>query len=615
VTERESGVSAFVIIGAAAAALTSAAAVAQVETDDTIFVTGSRMRLASAAIGSAVSIVDRTEIEANQILLGKDILQDVPGFQVSNDRPGAVTSVYVRGADNDQVLVLMDGQELGDPSNIMTQFQFDHLQAAEIERIEILRGNQSSLYGSDAIGGVINIITRRPRADGLDLNLGAEAGSYGLRRLDVGVSGRSGDIDYRVSIGSLTADGPSRADPNAGPADEDDSYENLGLSGRLGVRLTTSLRLEMQGFASETDTELDGTGQDATFLPSVAKDESKLGLGLFHDSRDGRWHQELNISTYGADRVYRTSGDRLSGDKDNLRLSSAFDASDLIALALGFDHEEESTDQLTSFSGSFLAENETDSWFGELALTPIEALTLTFAARRDDNERFGAFDTYRVTAAWLLATEGPETKLRASWGTGAKAPGLYQLFDPSFGNSELGVEESEGYDIGVDVYWSSGALLEVSYFDNDLENEIDFAFPGGYLNRGRTRAKGVETHVAMPLGERIDWSLSYTYLDSRDRQSGDWLGRPRNAATTSISIAATSRLDLIARARYRSMNEASFGGTTNSFVVVDVLGRFALRENLEVYGRIVNLFDEDYQYEWGSSTYDLSAFAGVRIRY
>jgi len=614
VTERKTiGLAA--ILGVSATVTAPLPLAAQDHAGETLFVTGSRMRLQTSQIGSAVTVVDRDEIEAGQMLLGKNILQDVPGIQISNDRPGAVTSVYVRGADNDQVLVLMDGQELGDPSNIMTQFQFDHLQAADIERIEILRGNQSSLYGSDAIGGVINIITRRPRDDGMSLDLAAEGGSYGMQRLDVGVSGRADVVDYRFSFGSLSADGPSRADPLAGPADEDDRYENLGLTGSLGLNLSRGLRLELRGFASDTETDLDGTGQDATFTPSVAKDEDNLGLRLLHDNQNGRWHNEINFNRYGAERVYATSGDRLTGDKRNLRVSSAFEASDLVSLAFGLDLEEESTDQLTSFSGSFLARNATDSWFTEVAVAPVEALTVTLAARRDDNDRFGNFATHRVTAAWLLDGEGPATKLRASWGTGAKAPGLYQLFDPAFGNPDLGVEESSGYDVGIDVYWPGGAVLEASYFRNDLENEIDFAFPAGYLNRGQTNARGVETYVAVPFGERVDWSLSYTYLDSRDRPSDVWLGRPRNAATTRVTIAATPRLSLTTRVRYRSMNAASFGGTTNSFVVVDLLGSFEFSDDIELYARIVNLFDEDYEYEWGSSTYDLSAFAGVRMRY
>jgi vitamin B12 transporter len=588
---------------------------AQSGAPDTIFVTGSRTGLRSDQIGSAVSVITRGQIEAEQILLGKNILQDVPGVQISNDRPGAVTSVYIRGADNDQVLVLVDGQEVGDPSNIMTQYQFDHLRTNDIERIEVLRGNQSSLYGSDAIGGVINIITRRPAGEGLELSLDAEAGSYGMQRLDLGLSGVTGLVDYRVSVGSLASDGPSRADPNAGPAIEDDAYDNLGFSAKLGVDLLPDLTLELNSFAGNTETELDGTGEDATPTPLVEKDEAGLGIMLSHGSADGRWRNQLSLSRYDAERVYQTSGDRLTGDKTNVRVSSAVTVAERVSLAFGLDLEDESTDQLTSYSGSFLAQNETDSLFAELAVTPFSDLTLSFAARRDDNQRFGAFDTHRVTAAWQLDTAGPATKLRASWGTGAKAPGLYQLFDPAFGNTGLGVEESEGYDIGVDVYWSGGATLEVSYFANDLQNEIDFLYPAGFLNLGRTHAKGVETYVSLPLGERVDWSFSYTYLDSRDRDTDVWFGRPRNALTTRFVIAATSRLRLTTRARYRSMNAASYGGTTDSFVVVDLLGSYELMDNIEVYGRIVNLFDEDYQYEWGSSTYDLSAFAGVRIRY
>ena len=603
---------------AVASALTAAsveAANAQTVDPDTIIVTGSRTGLAARQIGSAVSVVSGERIESDQILLAKEILQDLPGVQISNDRPGAVTSVYIRGADNDQVLVLIDGLELGDPSLISTQFQFDHLNAGDIERIEVLRGNQSSLYGSDAIGGVINIITKRPDSDRPAIRVDAEGGSFGMRRLDAGVSADLGLVDFRVSGNAYSADGPSRADPNAGPADEDDAYDRRGLSATIGFDLSPNLRVETLGFAADTETELDGTGEDATFVPDVAKDETALAVKLSAGTADARWRHELSASRYEAERFYEFTGDRLTGDKESLRYSSAVTATERMTLAFGLDFEREDTDQWTSFSGSFLAANETDSLFAELALVPFDDLTLTLAGRRDDNERFGEFDTHRLTAAWSLGSAGPETKLRASWGTGAKAPGLYQLFDPSFGNPALGVEESEGYDVGVDFYWSNGGSIALSYFATDIDQEIDFVFPDGFINRGETRAKGVETNLTLPLGERFDWSLSHTYLDSRDRETGEWAGRPRNSVTTRLSVDASDRLTLTARARHRSRNEASFGGTTASFVVVDLLASYELGSRLEVYGRIVNLFDEDYQYEWGSSTYDRSVFAGMRVKY
>lgn len=609
---RELKVGSAVIVGIVGSA---AAAVGQEREPESVIVTGTRTGLDARQIGSALTVITADDIESAQSLFAKDVLQDVAGVQISNDRPGAVTGVYIRGSDSDQVLVLLDGLELGDPSLISTAFQFDHLNASDIERIEVLRGNQSSVYGSDAIGGVINVITRHPDEGGMRFDVDAEAGSFGLHRLDGAVGGDSGRFDYRVSVDTLTADGPSRADPNAGPASEDDAYRRRGFTGQFGFDVTPDLTLRLRATESATDTELDGTGQDATFAPSIDKDESAYALTLVQQDGDSKWHHEFSFSSYEAERFYDSSGDRLTGDKQNLRFFSAFDATDRVSLVFGLDLEEESTDQFTSFSGSFIAANRTDSYFTEVAMTPIDRLTLTVASRSDDSDRFGAFTTHRVTGAYSLSRLGPETKLRASWGTGAKAPGLYQLFDPTFGNPNLAVEESKGYDMGVDWVWSGGARLEVSYFNLDIENEIDFQWPAGYLNLGQTAARGVETYYARPLGPKLDWSLSYAYLDSYDRQTEAWQGRPRNSATTQFTVDATNRLKLTARARYRSTNAASFGGVTDSFVVMDLLGRYALSDTMEVYARIVNLFDEDYQYEWGSSTYDRSAFAGVRVRY
>jgi vitamin B12 transporter len=588
---------------------------AQVRDADTIVVTANRTGLVARKVGSAVSVITSEDFEQGQILLAKDVLQDVPGLQISNDRPGAVTSVSIRGADNDQVLVLLDGLEMGDPSNISTAFQFDHLNAADIERIEVIRGNQSSLYGSDAIGGVINLITRKPQEGETQYSVDAEAGSFGMRRLDAGVAADLGRMDIRFSANSLSAEGPSRADPTAGPASEDDGYDRTGFSAQLGIALTDGLRLRLQRFHSDSRTDLDGTGQDQTFLPDIDKDESLSAMTLVFDQPSGRWQHELALSRYDAERFYDATGDRYAGDKENLRVVSAFDAGPMLALAFGLDHEQESTDQLTSFSGSFLAGNETDSVFAEAAITPIDRFTLTIAARLDDNERFGRFDTLRTTVAYLLPVSGPEAKLRASFGTGAKAPGLFQLFDPTFGNAALEVEESQGFDLGVNWLWEGGATLDFSYFSLDIENEIDFEWPTGYLNRGSTQAKGIEAWYSRPLGSRFDWSVSYTYLDARDRSANSWIGRPRNAATMQFAVAVTDALRFTARARHRSQNAASFGGNTAGFVVWDLLAHHELSENLQVYGRLVNLFDEDYQYEWGASTYDRSIFAGIRMRY
>lgn len=601
------------IFGSAAmVALGASAASAQTADQETIIVTGSRTGLEARQIGSALSVVTREDIESGQMQFAKDALQDVPGLQISNDRPGAVTGVYIRGSDSDQVLVLIDGLELGDPSNISTSFQFDHLTTADIERIEVLRGNQSSLYGSDAIGGVINVITRRPGDAGIQVDIDAEGGSYGTRRIDASIAGDTGLVDFRLGVDSLLIDGPSRADPNAGPAIEDDAYERRGLSARLGFELASDWRLELRGLASDTETDLDGTGMDQTFYaPDVDKDETIYALSLSRSAADSRWRHELAFSRYDAERVYEVFGDRLTGEKQNLRFFSAYDAAESLSLAFGFDLEDESTDQFTGFSGSFIAANSTDSVFAEAAITPVDDFTLTFAARSDNNERFGRFSTHRLTAAWVVESGEAELKFRASWGTGAKAPGLYQLFDPLFGNPDLQVEESRGYDVGLDWAWGGGTTLSISYFDLDIDDEIDFF--GSYVNLGATQARGVETFLSKRLSRRVDWSLGYTHMASHDRQTGDWLGRPRNSATTQISFDVSERVALSARARFRSRNAASFGGVTDSFVVADVLGSYELNERLEVYGRIVNVFDEDYQYEWGSSTYDRSLFAGVRV--
>lgn len=593
---------------------------------DQIVVTASRARLPARQVGSAVTVITREDLERNQVRQVKEILQDVPGVQINTARQGAFTNVAIRGSDNDQVLVLIDGIELGDPSSTSTQYQFNHLTSLDIERIEVLRGNQSSLYGSDAIGGVINIITRRAEQEGLVVNAEAEGGSFRTANGGVSVLGRQDIVDFRVTAFGYHLGGQSLADPatSATPV-ADDEYNQVGLSGRLGFQILSNLSLEFTGFLTDTYLELgDFPDDDADADDSVDKDERAGAARLTWDIFKGRWRHEATASIYNAKRTFTGApfnlpeGDVYDGTKTNLTYVTTVAPIDPITLVAGVDLEDEETEQLTGFSGDFDASIETRSVFGELAVEPIDGLTFTGAARLDDNSRFGTFDTYRVTAAYFInPIADVDVKLRGSYGTGAKAPGLYQLFDPTYGNEDLEVEESTGWDVGFDVYWDTPQLsFEFTYFDNDVENEIDFDFAqGGYIQRGSTKSQGVEIGLA---AQPLDWlqvRQTYTYLDAQDRDTDLWLGRPRHSGTTSATVFPTEQTSLTARARYRTQNASSFGGVTNDFVVFDVLGSYQVLPQVNLYARLENVADADYQTQFGRQTNGLSAFGGLRLSF
>jgi len=589
---------------------------------DSIIVTASRVTSEAREIGSAVTVVTDAEIRRNQIIFVKDILQDIPGVLVSTDRPGNLTSVFIRGSTNDEALWLIDGIELGDPSAISTQFQSEHLTTGDIARIEVLRGNQSSLYGSDAIGGVVNIITQRATEDGLKVNAEVEGGSHDMVSGGASVLGKSGPLDFRLTATGYRHGGPSLADPRTatGPASEDDKYERYGLSGRIGYQATDTLSFQALGFWQKSTTDMDDTTGDSD--DSVKKREYAIAGQANYKSSDGLLKVDLTASRYVARRLYfgiynRAEGDLYRGAKNELSLNIAYGGEGPVSVAVGGNYEREKSRQETTYT-TILAKVNTKSAYGEIALRPFEGMTLTGAARIDDNSRFGSFDTYRGTFAYMLGA----LKLRASYGTGAKAPGLYQLFDPNYGNPDLKAETSRGGDVGFDLNIAEGLSTQISYFFNKKKNEINWdSTTFRYGQYGRTRAHGVEVGVkAQPLSW-LALSQTYTYTDhevDNDMNGGGIFtnsGRPKYSGTTSITLLPVERASFTARVRYRDGDESGWGGSTQPYTIVDLLGSYGITDRIEIYGRVVNLFDKWYQTSYGTQSLGLSAYGGVRVNF
>lgn len=601
------------------------AAASDVVGKDSIVVAASRVTSEAREIGSSVTVVSQQDLKQNQINFVKDILQDVPGVFISNDRPGANTSVSIRGSDNDEVLWLIDGIELGDPSSTSTQHQSDHLLARDISRIEVLRGNQSSLYGSDAIGGVINIITQRATEDGFKVNAEAEAGSYGTLNGGASVLGKSGPLDFRLTASGYKQDGLSLADPKTatGSATEKDEYWRYGFSGRVGFQASDTLSFQALGFWQNSFSDLDNTRSDSS--NTVKKREYAIAGQGTYNSPDDKLRVGVIASRYNARRLYygtyySPDGDLYDGTKDELSLNVAYGGQGGVSVAAGGNLEREKTTQVTDYSGDFLARVNTKSAYGELALRPVDGMTITGAARIDDNSRFGSFDTYRGTFAYAWGG----LKLRASYGTGAKAPGLYQLFDPTYGNPTLSAQTSKGGDVGFDLNLAEGLTMQASYFFGKKKNEISFGdygtlYPyGHYFNYGRTQADGIEIGVSAKPLPWLDLSQTYTYTDHEayDETLGAYAnsGRPKYMATTTVTLTPIDHASFTVRARYRDGDSSSeYSPATKPYTTVDLLGSYGITENIEIYGRVVNLFDKWYQVNYGTQSLGLSAFGGVRV--
>ncbi|MEM9494568.1 MAG: TonB-dependent receptor [Pseudomonadota bacterium] len=581
---------------------------------DEIIVEGLRLPTRATETGSSVSVITAEDIELRGYAFTIDALASAPGVTVNqNGAFGGVASVRIRGAGSDQTLVLLDGVAIGDPSAVGGGFNFSTLDTADIERIEVLKGPQSTLWGSDAIGGVVNIITKRPEA-GLGGTLFAEGGSFGTFRGGAAVKG-GGDIgDFRVSVNGVTTDGISKADENDGNT-ERDSYDGLTIAGRGGLNLPADFRLETSFLRVEGDAEIDGfPPPNFSLADSADRSESTQYTGsatlitpVIADILENRFTvgytdiKRTNISS-GFNTVNR--GDRLL-----LRYQGNATFNEYARAAFGAEREEATAND---------EETSIDGYFGVLEIKPVGSLTVTGGVRHDDHSRFGGETTARAAVAYAVSEN---FILRGSWGEGFKAPTIFQLTS-TFGalppNSDLQPETSEAFDVGVDLAAANDRVhASVTYFNRDTENLITFAPNGRYENIAATEAQGVEAAVDIAITDAITASVDYAYIDATDATTGERQIRvPRHSGDFALSYEGAGPFSGTVVVRYNGdETEGPFGSDVEEWVRVDLAGSYAINDSIDLYARVENLFDEEYQQISGYGTPGLSAYGGVRLSF
>jgi len=605
----------FEAVGALAAlfCLAPIAAGAEENDQDEIVVEGLRLASPASEVGSSLSIITAEDIELRGYAFALDALASAPGVTINqNGAFGGLASVRIRGAASDQTLVLLDGVPLGDPTAVGGGYDFSLLDAADIERIEILKGPQSTLWGSDAIGGVVNIITKRPE-DGIGGRLFAEGGSFKTYRGGASIYGANEAGDFRLAASGITSDGISKAEADDGNG-EADEYDGLTFSARGGLNLPQGFRFEALARYMEGETEIDGF-PPPNFSLSDTEDFSKneqfttaatLHAPLFGD----RLENTIMAGFTDIERTGNFGGFETldEGDRLILRYQGTLTLGDRNRLAFGAEREENKANgDETSINGLFAL----------YELKPVDGLTLTAGVRNDDHSRFGSETTARAAAAW---SPSPYLTLRGSWGEGFKAPTIFQLTQ-TFGllppNGDLEPETSDAFDVGVDLTAPNDrARLSVTYFDRDTENLIIFAPNFRYENLDATTARGVETALDIAVTQTISLSAAHAYIDAEDVTTGERQIRvPRHSGDLSV-IYDNGPISGSAVLRYNGAEtEGAFGNDVASWVRVDLAASYQVNDTIELYSRIENLFDEDYQQISGFGTPGLSAYGGVRLTF
>ncbi len=618
---------------------------------DRILVTDGLTPVEQEKSGRAFTVITGEQLEKNQIRYVADALRFVPGFSVSRTGSfGGMTQVRVRGAEANHLLVMVDGVEVSETSS--GEFDFGSLLVDDIDRIEVLRGPQSTFWGSNATAGVVNIITRRGERDGFRATARSEVGTDGTALAAGSVSGGGENYDLAIAGAFRRTDGFNISDFG----NEKDGDRNTTLNGSFTVDLTENLTLD--GTLRYVDRKSDVDPQDFStsgppnYTPGpdyglvidgddwTATREFFGSVGATHVSLDGALTQKARFTgsdthrdNFSDDQLSWNDGNRYNG---TYQASYQFDTPGFLdanhQITGGYEWEQE------TFTPSHLTETferESNSLIAEYRGDFLDQFYVNAGIRRDFNQEFQDATTYTVSGAWKIPNT--ETRLHASVGTGVTNPTFFEQFGyiPSTfdGNPDLIPEESFGWDIGVEQgFFDRALIVDLTYFNQDLTNEIATIYlPPDYavsmpINRdGKSKRQGVEVSATVDFFNGFTATATYTYVDATEQTEA---GGPRlREVRRPIHSGSLTAAYLFYDNRARIFGEAVFNGemednayvpalaprvTLDPYTVVNIGGSFKFSDTFEGYGRIENVFDEEYEEIFGYNTQGRTAFLGVR---
>jgi vitamin B12 transporter len=586
-----------------------------------VLITAYRLEQPIDRVGSSVTVLTRDDLQRRGTATVLDALATVPGLSLERSGGvGSLANVKLRGSGIGQVRVMIDGMAVNDVTDADVSFNFGSLLLNDIERIEVLRGPQSALYGSDAMGGVINIITRGHARKGW--NAFAEAGSYNTFHEGAGYNGGHTGLYYGISAQRLDTEGFSRSLTGR----ERDGSHISDIKANIGSRLSDALTLDFNGGYAYSDAAFDPNGGDGP-----ANEERTLGFG----QAQAKWilpqYRLDNTFKLGANRTQRNFDEPLGffrySSFDGIRTQASYQGDVHLrqrdVATAGVEWQHDNAENTSTIAGSPQATDLNDtlatrSVFGQYLVGLTQDWTMTFGARHDDNQKFGGFETYRITSAYNI----PETDtiLRATYGTAFKAPSLFQLYAAGFGNPTLQPEESKAYDAGIEqALWNDRVRLGLTGFHNNYDNLITYDFGlGSYSNINQAVTKGVETTAAFHALPTVLLSSSYTYLLSENETNNRSLQRrPKHTATFAADwdVAHDTHLGVqwryVGNQRDSDFNSAILG----SYSTVNLNGSYDIDPHISLYGRVENLLDQDYQEVAQYNAAGLAVYAGIRAAY
>ena len=598
-------------------------------------------------VTSAVDVITAQDMKKQNIRHVADALRLAQGLAVfSSGGPGTEVNARIRGANSSQTLVLIDGAIMN--SGTLGSYDFANLTTDNIERVEILRGAQSMLWGSDAMGGVINIVTKRGQGPFSATGF-LEYGSFASLREGGTVSGKQGIVDYSLSLSRWDTSSFSAVNYRRG-ATERDSYRNWQGSGRIGVDLPHDGRLDFNMRWMNSDTQLDNVS--ATFPSDVygskMRSQQYVFSGSYEQPITGWWSQKLTLARsqeaslflpgtlqrslldgtfstpFGSPNETRVIANRLEWQHN-------FQITKLLLLSAGYQFREQQGENDTGLINSILSSH---AGFAQAQFNLWDRVFATAGVRHDSYNVFGDATTYRLTGGYYHTET--DTKLRASYSTGFRAPSMNELFFPNFGNPNLGPEKSQSMDVGIDQYFLSKQLkVTGGFFWNHYRNLIITTFDPAFCapfstfgfcpqQLGEASTKGWEAGLSYTYSSDRQFlkgmvvQAQYTNTLTRDLEAHTRLPRwPTDQWSASVSYQPIDPLWITVIGRYVGSRFNTTGEQQNlrAFDVWSLAVTYDVTKRMQAYLRAENLFNEKYEEIASAGTPIRSIFGGVRVTF
>ncbi|MBN1225046.1 MAG: TonB-dependent receptor [Candidatus Aminicenantes bacterium] len=612
-----------------------------------VVVTANRVETSKKEVAASITVITREQLEETKRTTVMEALEDVLSLTViRNGPPGSASSVFIRGANSEHTLVMIDGIEMNDPSTPTRSFDLSLLLVENVDRIEIIRGPQSTLYGSDAMGGVINIISKQTTGKP-EFHLSGLGGSYGSYSGNAEVSGSSAALRYSLAATLHDTEGYSAASTAYQGNSEADGHRNLCFSGRLGMDLTQHISLDLSLRRIATKTDIDNFGGDYGDDPNNVQEYDAFlfvgqARGLFLRNR---WEQKLRVALVDYDRAqdnpvdeidpYSSEVSRYKSKLQKIDWQNNFYINNSNTLTIGVDFQQEqaeslyrSESMLGPYESSFpLQKAHNIGIFLQDQFKVAGRFFLTAGLRYDDHSQAESEFTYRIAPVYIIGET--DTRIKATIGTGFKAPSLYQLYAPgtvygSVGNMDLKPEKSIGWDIGIEQSFLQNRLMfGLAYFSTLFENLIDFDYLQGYINIKIASTKGVEVLLESRPTDTLHFLATYTRLEAQDKDADEYLlRRPKDKFSASFNWKFSERANINLSLIHVGQREDLFWigwtparVTMDSFTLLNAAGSYNLIEYLQLFLRIDNFLDSKYETVKGYGTAGFSVYGGLKVTF